>query len=117
MKKGLNRQIGYIKPKVNNTTPKEVAPLPKLTKEIKENVHKATEVSVDILKILEVQKTKSLKIVKWINGHKKFKWGTMCLELGIDKGNFQRVLKSNAPEIKLELIPKIEENLKQYGYE
>jgi hypothetical protein len=119
MERKLNRTIGYVRPETRKTVLEEPATPKvenKLTEEIKESVHQATAAQVNIEQILATQKIKSLKIVKWINGHKKFKWGAMCLELGIDKGNFQRTLKSNEPEIKLEHIHKIEENLKPYGY-
>lgn len=59
---------------------------------------------------------KALKIVAWVNNHPEFKWAAMCRKIGLDKGNFQRVLKSKKPVIKAALIPKIEEILKKYGY-
>lgn len=74
-------------------------------------------------KVIEIQgvalsaSKRSENIVKWIKGHPEFKWSAMCLKIGLDKGNFQRILKSDSPSIKEEHLPKIEEILKQYGYE
>jgi hypothetical protein len=68
----------------------------------------------DLYKLVEV---KSKKIVNWIKSHPAIKWSLICKSAGIDKGNFQRTLKSEKPKIKIEHIIKLEKELKQYGYE
>lgn len=103
----LNRIIGYIKPRGNesiNDEQKEVLPTEKDVE------------SLDIDGFLKLQKEKSIKIVDWVNSHKKFKWGMMCDEVGVDKANFHRILKSDNPSIRAEYLSKIEGVLKQYGY-
>ena len=94
MERKTTRQIGYFKQKeVLNNTVKAVINEP--PKENKVN----------------------MGILEWINTHSKFKWSTMCLELGIDKGNFQRMLKSGKLSLSKEKIKLIELQLKKYGYE
>jgi len=113
MDKKLKRVIGYI--------PSTTSIRPVVEKKQSEPKRDAiTEVlaenKVDISDIPKVVKFKSKQIVNWIEGHKEFKWSAMCKELKIDKSNFQRVIKSDTPEIKIDYIPKIENFLKRYGY-
>lgn len=74
------------------------------------------EPQTDTSSVIIAELAKSPKITKWINDHPLFKWGTMCDSLGIDKGNFHRILNSKEPKIKIELISPIENILKDYGY-
>ncbi len=98
----INRQIGYIKEK-------EVV-------EIKDsNDNELGQIKIDDLP--EIIKTKSKKITSWIKSHPAIKWSLICKNVGIDKGNFQKVLKSESPSIKIENIVKLEKELKKYGYE
>ena len=98
----LNRQIGYIKPKESNET---TLAEPK----------KIDEIKIDDLPNLI--KLKSKRITNWINSHPAIKWSVICKNVGIDKGNFQKTLKSENPSIKIENIVKLEKELKKYGYE
>lgn len=100
--KKLKRQIGYIPSSV-------IKPVEKKLTETKDTV-------TDIVELLKNEKKKAVKIVEWINSHKEFKWGGMCSELKIDRGNFQRILKSKSPSIKIEHVSKIESFLTKYGY-
>lgn len=59
----------------------------------------------------------ALSVVDWINTHPLFKWSGMCLKLGIDKGNFGRLLKSPKPELKVEVLNKVVEFLREYRFE
>lgn len=116
MDKKTTRVIGYVKPGLNTRVE-----TPKKEKKIKENVTETDTVvsevkEPDLSILVDLQKTKSEKIVKWINSHREFKWGVMCTKLKIDRGNFQRTLKNEKPLIKVELIPQIENFLKTYGY-
>lgn len=56
------------------------------------------------------------RILLWIKSHNKFKWSTMCSEIGLDKGNFQKMLKKDKISIALDYIIKIEKELKKYGF-
>lgn len=111
MDKKLKRTIGYrpdsfpIKPK-KDTHPLATVQEPEITKES----------AVNILEVISGELGKVKKIVKWIKDHPEFKWGVMCNKIGIDKGNFQRMLKSDSPKIKIEFIPQIETFLTNYGY-
>ena len=119
MDKKLTRTIGYLKStgksQVSAVEPKEKKVDIKKEPPVEEE-KKAEVVKPDLGSLVEIQKTKSLKIVNWINGHEEFKWGVMCTKLDIDRGNFLRLLKQPAPTVKIELIPKIEAFLKNYGY-
>lgn len=105
--KRLTRTIGYVKPELRKDVVEPKSESPK-------EEPKTTEPDLAIMS--EMQKSKSLKITKWINSRKGFKWGVMCTELKIDRGNFQRTLKKEQPIIKAELIPEIEKFLETYGY-
>jgi len=98
-----------------------VTPEPEIKKEKKVEavtIKKEDGISetIDLPKLLDIQKEKSVKIIRWIKEHEEFKWGVMCTKLGMDRGNFQRLIKNKVPTIKPELIPKIEDFLKSYGY-
>jgi hypothetical protein len=98
----LNRQIGYVKQNGND--------------EIKSiELTKSNEIKIDELPNLI--KLKSKKIIGWINSHPAIKWSLICKDVGIDKGNFHKILKSENPSIKIENIIKLEKELKKYGYE
>lgn len=113
MDKKLNRVIGYIPNKVATKVFKKEEPvLEQMANDSKDE----TVAKVNIAVLIEAELGKAKKIVNWINGHKEFKWGAMCTKLGIDRGNFQRTLKSAEPTIKIEFIGKIEDFLKKYGY-
>lgn len=105
--KRLARTIGYVKPELRKGD---------LQPEIESPKGEPNNSKPNLLELVEIQKAKSLKIAKWINEHKEFKWGLMCTDLKIDRGNFQRTLKKEQPIIKVELIPEIEKFLKTYGY-
>ena len=94
MDKTLKRNIGYKKSKI--TTPVVVKP---------------KEVVVDVPRASPAK-----DIVEWIKAHPWIAWGRMCIELGLDKGNFKRTMDSENPSIKAEIIIKIETGLKNYGY-
>lgn len=117
MDKKLTRTIGYLKNtgelKIPEQKVKEKKEVPK--KDPPKEESKELEI-LDLGSLCEIQKLKSLKIVVWIKAHEEFKWGIMCTKLGIDRGNFQRLLKSEAPAFKLNVIYKIEAFLKNYGY-
>lgn len=114
MDKTLNRVIGYIKPKAQP----EVKPAIKksIIEEAIPYVESASKAMFKMQDMIENEKNKPIKIVTWLKDHPYFKWGAMCRDLGIDKGNFQRVLKSDLPNIKPELIVKIEAVLRNYGF-
>ena len=98
----LNRQIGYVgsESKID-------------AKVIQEK--KSEQIVIDDIPLLI--NTKSKKIISWIKSHPAIKWSLICKNVGIDKGNFQRILKSEKPNIKIEHIIKLEKELKKYGYE
>jgi len=116
MDKKLSRTIGYVKPELRDEPKKAKVEKPVL-EQMDDAVKSETASILKMSELIAIQNNKSKKIVKWINSHKKFKWGLMCDEVGMDRGNFQRLLKSDEPTIKVDFIDKIEENLKQYGYE
>jgi hypothetical protein len=59
-------------------------------------------------------KEKSDKIKEWLRGHKLFKPSVIAKEIGVDKGNWSRILKAgDIPEKHLEQIINL---LKQYGF-
>lgn len=88
MEKNTARQIGYIKPKE----------IELIKNDFKYNLEKEDD------------------IINWINKHDKFKWSKMCLEIGIDKSNFQRMLKSGKINLSNDKIKLIQLKLKEYGY-
>jgi hypothetical protein len=96
----LKRRIGYIKQDL----------------EI-ELISKKDSHGLEIEGILLTIESRSKKITEWINSHPAIKWSVICKNAGIDKGNFQRILKSKNPIIKIENIVKLERELKKYGYE
>lgn len=58
----------------------------------------------------------ALSVVEWVNSHPLFKWSGMCLKIGLDKGNFGKILKSDKPELKKEVLEAVVEVLQQYGF-
>jgi uncharacterized UPF0160 family protein len=119
MDKKLNRQVAYIKTKgdaIPAKPSKEVKQALKDSVQFVEKLDKVIETTDNLLNLLTEIEKKEKKILKWINTHKKFKWSAMCVELGIDKGNFQRMLKKEKFSLTSEQLVKIEEKLKEYGY-
>ncbi len=116
--KKLNRVIGYRPVNVVEKVKKDTHPLAKKSEAENPSVLevKTDEAAINILEVISDDLKKGEKVVKWINEHPEFKWGVMCKKIGLDKGNFQRTLKSNAPKIKIEFVYKIEDFLKEYGY-
>lgn len=58
----------------------------------------------------------SAKIAQWVKSHPYFKWSTMCLKIGLDKGNFHKWINAEAPVIPEKYMQKIIHILKEYGY-
>jgi len=58
----------------------------------------------------------SEQVVKWINDHPLFKWSTMCVDNGISKGNFHRILHSKRPHIEYYQLVQVEEVISEYGF-
>lgn len=123
MDKTLNRKIGYVPGlKVSDSSKKSVI-VDNITVSDKrsgapESVKKG--LSLKVLKYLREngpkQKPTSESIVKWINDHPFFKWSGMCVTLGIDKGNFGKILKDNPKGIKPEQLESIVSIIEEYGY-
>lgn len=119
MDKVLKRQIGYIKPKpveVKKTSATgdvnfQKGILKVTDKKLIDGLQNHPQ-NADLPGRLEQSK----KVATWITTHPEFKWSAMCKKLKIDKGNFQRSLKADPPNIKQEYIIKIETFLKNYGY-
>lgn len=65
---------------------------------------------------VNIEANKAINVVKWINEHKYFKWSSMCVKIGLDKGNFKRTLESPSPVIPAKYMVEIVAILKQYGY-
>lgn len=107
-----NRQIGYIKPELKKAGVMEKE-VPKSEVAL---VNKEETLAAKIEAIENYEKKATISIIKWIKSHPEFKWGVMCKNLSIDKGNFHRTINSKEPVIKLEDIIRIEETLKKYGY-
>lgn len=68
------------------------------------------------LDIVNLRREKSGKIINWIKDRPSFKYSIMCDEVGIDRGNFSRLLRKKNAKITLELIAKIETYISKYGY-
>ena len=101
----LSRQIGYVKSEE------------KIEEKIESNpIQEKTIENLNPEDVSEFIKTRSKKIVNWIVSHPAIKWSIICKNAGIDKGNFQRILKSKNPSIKIDNILKLETELKKYGY-
>lgn len=63
-----------------------------------------------------VRGNQSQKIVKWLKDHDLFKATAMAESIGIDRGNFSRLLNSENPTISDENQLKIISIIKRYGY-
>jgi hypothetical protein len=119
MDKTLKRQIGYQKPKAVVVKPVPHKGAVKFQNGVLQTTNKK---AIKLLSnhpqnaALPERLEQSKKVAQWIATHPEFKWSAMCKKLKIDKGNFQRSLKANPPNIKQEYITKIETFLKQYGY-
>lgn len=59
---------------------------------------------------------KEQDIVSWIKTHPRFKWSTLCPEIGVDKGQFCKMLKAGVLKLPDDKIVKIKEIIKDYGY-
>lgn len=97
MEKTLSRKIGYK---------------PNTTEVVKPAKQKATAPT----KVVQPPATTAQDIVAFIKSHPLIAWGRMCVQLNIDKGNFQKALLSERPSISAENILKIEAALKDYGF-
>jgi len=115
MDKKLKRIIGYKPNSSVQNKNKDTSPTHELKTEVPITNLAPTQ-EINVLDVITVELKKTEKVIKWINTHPEFKWGVMCNKIGIDKGNFQRTLKSANPKIKIEFIPKIIDFLKKYGY-
>lgn len=60
---------------------------------------------------------KSNEIKAWFKEHPFFKIAPLCSAIGLDKGNFTRIINSANQHIPEKHISKIEEVLKNYGYQ
>lgn len=106
MERKLNRQILFDKKSQSSVIPSENQnPVPP-----------KSPPKIERPPITEIRHDTAKKIVEWINSHEMFKWSKMCLKIGIDKGNFARVLQSEDPIITEENKVKIIDIIKKYGY-
>lgn len=101
MDKTLNRKILYSKVKGTTDDSKKEQPKPDKPAKPPKTEKEAPSSSV---------------VVKWINDHPHFKWAAMCRKIGMDKGNFQRILNNPKSTIPAKFLPKIVEVIKEYGY-
>jgi len=114
----LKRKIGYLKPQaVKKNTESGSITFNAGTLIVKDKNLAEGLRSLPICMKNLTEKESSKKIVTWVKDHPLFKWGAMCAKLKIDKGNFQRTLNSKNPNIKPDIISKIEEVLREYGYQ
>ena len=63
-----------------------------------------------------VEENEFENIVAWHKSHPYFKWSAMCREVGIDKGNFKRILMAGKPMLSKAVVEKIISIIKKYGY-
>lgn len=112
MDKKLNRQILYVKPTSQKCDGKKMDSISIDELNTFENISQSPELKFKA----PLKKTEAKDIIKWIKEHPYFKWSSMCVDLKIDKGNFQRILKAKEPSIKQEQVLLIEQKIKEYGY-
>lgn len=129
MPEQLKRQIGYQRPVAKKSylskvyPAKDTPPTESVTKAVAETSPEWAEV-VAPAKKLPVKAEKAGKkpdltgsVIKWISTHPHFKWTKLCFEVGMDPGNFQRVMKTKNPVIKPEILKKIVKILANYGFQ
>lgn len=104
MDKKLNRVILFQKKAFDNTPKEKQKEGNQIPPDLNKEYTRKTVPNIDLM-------------INWINSHPFFKWSAMCKEIGIDKGNFQRILKSkSSPKISQEKVDKILIIIKKYGY-
>lgn len=118
MNKTMKRQIGY-KPDKKQVGVKLKAVPPKTNEKIPvdnlQRIKKAEELRRQADELLQPSST-AKEIVDWIKSHPLIAWGRLCELVGIDAGNFNKILQSPSPSMKPDIIFKIETALKPYGY-
>lgn len=55
-------------------------------------------------------------IVKWLNEHPYLSQNALCKEVGIDRGNFFRTVKTGLPALREDVIKKIVKVISRYGF-
>lgn len=115
MDKKLNRQIGYLPKKENSCM--EAAK--KATESPSFKAAAKSKAPIRTPKISPETPKRELTtqiVVNWIKNHPMFAWTRMCDEIGLDKGNFSRVLAGKL-QISPENLIKIKNILRRYGFE
>lgn len=112
----LKREIGYRPPPTLDNLKDRINVIANIGITQPPQPNFTTSIPMEVKDIIELQKTVSKKITKWIKDHPDFKWTRMCKSVGIDKGSFSRIINSEEPVFKLEHIPLIENKIKEYGY-
>lgn len=115
MDKKLSRQIGYKRPTTIKLEGKPVGTL---------SVKKRTDAIAPTKVVAEVISEKKKKegptaaqVVAWIKAHPLFKWAALCKLVGMDRSNFSKVLRSETPLLKKEVVDSIAAILRDYGFE
>lgn len=111
MPQPLKRKIGFVKPAAKNS-----APAKKRTEVVKTKPQKTVKLAPAVEEVKKGADDLSEKIVSWLNSHPLFKSGGLALQLGLDKNNFYRTMRSERPKISPEIASKIEAIIKNYGY-
>jgi hypothetical protein len=111
MPQPLSRKIGYVKPAAKKSIPAK-----KSTEVVKTKPQKPVKQAPAVEEAKKETDALSEKIVSWLNSHPLFKSGGLALQLGLDKNNFYRTMRSERPKISPEIASKIEEVIKNYGY-
>jgi hypothetical protein len=117
MDKSLKRQIGFKPATPESYKGKKAAVITPVVKKTKAEVVKILPGQTITMASFATQKEVTAKqVVAWINAHPLFKWGGMCAEIGIHKGNFLKVIQSQEPKLKPEIVAKIVAVIGEYGF-
>ena len=102
MPQKLARQIGYKKQESDKKQP--------------DNPKVKTKKSAEPVLVVEKKDVCAEDVIAWIKAHPLIKHSSMCKLIGTDPGNFTRTICSEKPIIKQDVLAKIVEVIKDYGF-
>jgi hypothetical protein len=126
MPEQLKRQIGYKRPVPKKSDiepgPPPAAPAPSksFTRAVAESSPEWEEAVAPAKKEPVKAENKpdlSKHVIKWMETHPYFKWTKLCIDVGVDPGNFKRCMNAKNPVIKPDILKKMIKILVNYGFQ